>query len=68
MTEQYVDHMTEERYSWIAQLAEHPPSTRFDSSFDHFLLLRPVVILSRWIDAGCETFPSLTGASIKNSE
>jgi hypothetical protein len=25
-----------------------------------FLLLRYVVILSRWIDVGCETFPSLT--------
>ncbi len=64
MTEQYVGHMTEERYSWIAQLAEHPPGTRFN----YFLLLLSIVILSRWIDAGCETFPSLTGASIKKSE
>jgi hypothetical protein len=66
MTQQYVGHITEERYSWIAQLVEHPPGTRFNSSFNHFLSLLSIVILSRWIDAGCETFPSLRGASTKN--
>ncbi len=28
MTQQYVGHMTEDRYGWIAQLVEHPPGTR----------------------------------------
>ncbi len=28
MTQQYVGHMTEDRYDWIAQFVEHPPGTR----------------------------------------
>jgi len=61
MTEQYVVHMTEDKYGWIAQLVEHPPSTwNSESSFSHFVLLGFVVVVSRRADVGCKTFPSLT--------
>jgi len=41
---------------------------RFDPSFRHFLLLRSVVILSRWADVGCQIFPSLITHTKKSSQ
>jgi hypothetical protein len=61
MTQQYVGHMTEDRYGWIAQLVGHCPGTwSSDSSFTHFVLLCSVFVVSRRADVGCETFPSFT--------
>ena len=68
MIQQCVGHMMEKRCGCIAQMvravARYAIGPRFDSSFSHFLLLRSVVILSRWADVGCEIFPSLTGREI----
>ena len=48
--------------------ARYAVGPRFDSSFSHFLLLRSVVILSRWADVGCEIFPSLTHMPLNEGE
>ena len=46
-------------------VARYAIGPRFDSSFSHFLLLRSVVIMSRWADVGCESFSSLTPNVLK---